>query len=388
VTTELETPRAWAVTWAAFGANFVTFGVLFSFGVYLTPIADEFGTTTGPVSGLFSSAVLVYYFAGAVGGRMGDRYGTRPVVAVGAVTIGVALWVAAQADALWQLYVVFPVVGIAVGCCYPPLIGAVGQRFERRRVLAIAIVLTGVGAGTWLMPSIARRLIDSRGWRGTFEVWALMCTAVILVVVVALGRTRRDEVAHKPVKAGALVGNRAFVRLYVAVVLVSPGFYAPIAFLNDYAVDRSVSEAAAAWLVGIIGGATVVARLVIGGLGARFDGLTQYRMSYWVMTAGLALWLVSGGSYAALAVAAALHGIGWAVWVTAAPLVLTEWFGARDLGGVLGAFYTGLGLGALLGPAVSGFIIDQWGYRPAIAVVVAGNLLAIAVARSVRTPAA
>ncbi len=383
-----EGGRAWLVTWAAFAANFVTFGVLFSFGVYLSPIADTFGTTLGPVSPLFSATVLVYYLAGAVGGRLGDRYGAGVVVTVGAVSIGAALFAASQAQALWQLYLVFPIVGVAVGCCYPPLIGAVGQRFERRRVMAIAIVLAGVGSGTWLMPVVARALIDARGWRGTFQVWAVATTVVILLVVVALGR--RDAGGstsdHEPLGAAVLAGSAPFRRLYLAVVLVSPGFYAPLAFLNDYAVVRDVSEGRAAWLVGIVGASTVAARLVIGVLGQRFDGLRQYRLSYWVMTAGLVLWGFAGSSYALMATVAALHGIGWAVWVTAAPLVLTTWFGARDLGGVLGAFYTGLGLGSLLGPAVSGFVIDNWGYRPAIIIVVVGNLAAILVARGVASP--
>jgi MFS family permease len=379
-----ETARAWAVAWAAFAANFVTFGVLFSFGVYLTPIAEGFDTTTGPVSPLFSAAVLVYYFAGAVGGRLGDRYGARLVVLVGAITISVALYAAANTNELWQLYLVFPVVGIAVGCCYPPLIGAVGRRFEQRRVMAIAIVLAGVGAGTWIMPVVARRLIDDRGWRGTFEIWALATLLVILIVAATLGPGRSSDAdEHVPVRARQLVRTRPFVRLYVAVVLVSPGFYAPLAFLNDYAVARDIDEASAAWLVGIIGGSTVVARFTIGALGPRFDPLRQYRASYWVMTAGLVVWLLAGGSYTALVVTASLHGIGWAVWVTAAPMVLTRWFGPRDLGGVLGAFYTGLGLGALLGPAVSGFVIDRSGYRWAIAMVVVANVAAIAVSRSV-----
>lgn len=388
VSTHTETARAWAVAWAAFAANFVTFGVLFSFGVYLTPIAEGFDTTTGPVSPLFSAAVLVYYFAGAVGGRLGDRYGARSVVLAGAITIGGALYLAAQTDELWQLYLVFPVIGIAVGFCYPPLIGAVGQRFERRRVMAIAIVLAGVGAGTWIMPVVARWLIDGRDWRGTFEIWAVLTLVVILAVAATLGPapSRGPDDTHVPVRVRQLVRSKPFVQLYVAVVLVSPGFYAPLAFLNDYAVDRGISEGAAAWLVGIIGGSTVATRFVVGGLGPRFDPLRQYRASYWVMTAGLVVWWLSGGSYAALVVSATLHGIGWAVWVTAAPMVLTQWFGPRDLGGVLGAFYTGLGLGALLGPALSGFVIDRSGYRAAIAIVVSANIAAIAVSRMVRGP--
>ncbi len=386
--TAVEDLRAWAVAWTGFAANVITFGVLFSFGVYLTPLAEEFDTTTGPVSGLFSAAVLVYYLSGAVGGRLGDRYGTRPVVGVGAVTIGVALLLAARADALWQLYVLYPVIGIAVGCCYPPLVGAVGQRFERRRVMAIAIVLAGVGAGTWIMPPVARWAVDTYGWRDTFSGWAVAATAVIGLVVVVVGRPpdATGGPAHQPVLARDLAGMRSFRRLYLAIILVSPGFYAPIAFLNDYAVDRQVTPGRAAALVGVIGGTTVITRFIVGALGPRFDGLAQYRLAYLVMTAGLIVWWSSGSSYVAMVAAASLHGVGWAVWVTAAPLVMVTWFGPRDLGGALGALYTGLGLGALLGPVVSGFIIDGAGYRWAVAVVVVTNLVAIAVARTVTSP--
>jgi MFS family permease len=59
---------------------------------------------------------------------------------------------------------------------------------------------------------------------------------------------------------------------------------------------------------------------------------------------------------------------------------LAEWFGVRDLGGVLGAFYTGLGLGALAGPAVSGFVVVNWGYGWAISMVIVTSTLAVAVA--------
>jgi len=55
--------------------------------------------------------------------------------------------------------------------------------------------------------------------------------------------------------------------------------------------------------------------------------------------------------------------------VTTTPIVPAEWFGIESLGGVLGTFYTGLGIGALMGPAASGFIIDQAGYRWTVSLV-------------------
>ncbi len=369
-----EHRSAWLLAFAAAAANFVTFGTLFSFGVFQKAIANDLDTTTGPVAALFSLAVLAYYLAGAVGGRLADRFDVRPVLITAGVFLPFGMIMSSRVASLWQLYVFYvPFVGIAVGCCYPPLIGAVGRRFEHRRALAIAILLLGVGGGTSVMPNLSEALDDAFGWRTAFVILGL-----VGAVVMAAGPARR--VATRPSPLGPIVRTLRFRRLYFSVVLIGPGFYTPLAFYNDYAVDHGIGRRAAAALIGLVGGSSVAARLFFGWRPSRLGPMGQYRTGYFLMLAGLVTWLVSGGAYPLLVLSAVLHGVGWAAWVTATPLVLSDWFGVRDLGGVVGTFYTGLGVGALAGPALAGFLIDRSGYRPAIATVVITSVIACGLA--------
>ena len=367
----------WSVAAAAFAANFVTFGILFSFGVFLTPIADDLGTSTGPVAALFSTAVCTYYAGGAIGGRIGDRFGARLLVAVAAVAMSAGLALTAASDALWQAYAAFGVlVGLATGFCYPSMIGLIGRSFsERRRPAAMGFLLAGVGAGTLVMPLTSHALISTVGWRGAYAV-----LAVVAFVAIGWAATRGDRVrtsSARLIQVGRLVRSRRFLLFFAAVVAIGPGFYAPVAFYNDYAVERGVAPALAAALIGISGATSVVARLACGALGHRADPMWLCRAAFAGMTAALAIWWMSGGHPAVLIVSAVAHGVGWAVWVTATPSVLADWYGVENLGGVIGIYYTGLGVGALAGPAVCGFIIDAAGFGPAIALVTLTSLLAL-----------
>lgn len=380
-TTYTDSPHAWLVATAASAANFVTFGTLLSFGVFLTPIAETFGTTTGPVAPLFSGAICFYYLAGAVGGRLSDRHGARPIILIGALSMTLGLAAGSQVKGLWQMYLLYmPLIGIGVGCCYSPAIGAVGRWFERRRSLAISIVLTGVGAGTLVIPSLSRVLIQAHGWRTTLAVLAIVAFVVVGGAAVVTDRPPSQAGNTNTSKAPPVFRSKHFRRLYASVVVLGPGFYAPFAFFNDYAVARGIDSSSAAALVGVVGASSVVSRLIFGALGDRPRALPKYRFGYLVMTAALVVWLMAGSSFILLVVSAVLHGIGWAAWVTATPIVLAEWFGIESLGGVLGTFYTGLGIGALMGPAISGFVIDQAGYRWAVALVTISTIAASALA--------
>jgi predicted MFS family arabinose efflux permease len=364
------------VTAAAFVANFVNFGVLFSFGIFLTPIAESFDTSTGPVAPLFSTAVCFYYLAGAVGGKISDSVGVRPVVGTGAVFMTIGLIVSSVASELWILYLVYaPLVGSAVGCCYPSMIGTVGRWFEHRRASAISLVLAGVGMGTFVVPIVSRFLIDNWGWRSALGIYAAFSAVLLTLCTVAA----KDPPANQTSPAlglSKILRSRKFVVLYAALVLGGPGFYAPVAFYNDHAMSEGISGGKAAVLVGIIGASSVVARLVISALNDRFVPMRQYRFGQLLLLFCLLVWLLAGDSYVLFASSALLHGIGWAVWFTAAPNVLATWFGVADLGGSVGAFYTALGFGALAGPAVLGFVIDSSGYEVAIVIVIVTSIVA------------
>ena len=77
-----DSPRAWLMVAAAFLASFVVFGVIYSFGVFLKPMAAEFDANAVGASAFFSITAAVFYASGAVTGRLADRYEPRRIVAI------------------------------------------------------------------------------------------------------------------------------------------------------------------------------------------------------------------------------------------------------------------------------------------------------------------
>jgi len=370
--------RAWLMTVGASASNFVNFGVLFAIGLFFTPIARDLGASTGGVAALLSISAFVYYLAGVVGGRLSDRFGVRPVVTVAAVAMPIGLVLASRAQSLWTLHLAYsPLVGTAVGCCYAPLLGAIGRWFDEQRQRANSVILAGVGAGTLAMPLLVETLIDRLGWRSALVVLAVIA-AVVLGATAAVCSEPSRAPAQQPPATTPWKANR-FRLLYVSVIAIGPGFYLPLAFMNDYGVDAGATGRASAALVGIIGGSSVATRLALGWLGAQIEPLRQYRGSHMILVAGLVVWLAAGANYPVLVASALLHGIGWGAWVMATPPLMAAWFGVSDLGGTIGLFYTGLGVGALIGPTLSGYVIDAAGYRSAIIVALVLAVVATAI---------
>ena len=79
-----DSARAWVVAGAAFVTGFVVFGVIYSFGVLIGPMTADLGTGSAGASALFSAAGLAFYMIGPVAGHLGDRFGPRIMVAIGA----------------------------------------------------------------------------------------------------------------------------------------------------------------------------------------------------------------------------------------------------------------------------------------------------------------
>ncbi|MDX1619355.1 MAG: MFS transporter [Nitriliruptorales bacterium] len=345
---------------AGFIATFTVFGVAYSFGPFFGPMAEEFGSGSGATSAVFSITACLYFLLGAISGRATDRFGPRPVLLVGAVALGVGLAATATVDELWIGYVTYGLgVGVAVACGYVPMLAVVGAWFEEKRSLALGVTVAGVGVGTLTVAPLAGALISRIGWRSTYVVFAIG-GAVLLLLAAAVVRRPAETGEQPQLPLGRAARTTAFASLYGSGLLLSLALFVPFVFLPPFAEARGVSKVAAAALVGVIGGTSVIGRLLLGAVGDRLGRIRTYQACFFLVAASFPIWLATD-RYLWLVVFAVVLGFGYGGFIALNPAVVAELFGVRGLGGLIGALYTSAAIGALIGPPAAGFVIDRTG---------------------------
>src|SRR5580698_4225368 len=104
--------KAWLVVVAAFIGAFVSFGVTYTFSVFLRPIANTFHVTHAVMSVLFAVIAGLTFFVAPITGELADHHGARPVVAFGAVLMCVALVATGRVHSFWLVLLTY---GVGMG---------------------------------------------------------------------------------------------------------------------------------------------------------------------------------------------------------------------------------------------------------------------------------
>jgi MFS family permease len=344
---------------AAFFSTFTLFGIAYSFGAFFSSMAEEFGAGRGATSLMFSITAFLYFGLGMLSGRIADRFGPRPVLAVGAVVIGVGLMLTSLVDRLWIGYLTYGLgVGVGVACGYVPMLAAVGGWFERRRAIASGVAVEGVGLGTLLIARLAAELISSYGWRTTYVIFGFGAPAVLMLCLFGASRppVRLDEA--EPLRIGEAVRTSAFRWYYISALLMSMSLFVPFVFLAAFAEEHGIGKVAAASLLGVIGGGSIVGRLGLAVLGDWLGRMRVLRGSFLLLGLSFLFWLSAGDSFKLLFVFAIVMGIAYGGFIALSPAVTAEMFGLAGLGGIMGALYTAAGVGGLIGPPLAGILID------------------------------
>jgi len=356
----IDSLYAWRMAATAFVTCFVVFGVVYSFGAFFKPMATEFGANRARTSAIFSITAAIYSVLGLAGGRLHDRFGPRRVMLVGAVALGTGLIATASVHSLPAAYLTYGLgVGVGVGCTYVPALAVVGGWFTRRRNTAMAVAVSGIGAGTLAFAPLAAAMIQRFGWRKSYELLGI-ASMLLLVGCALIAEAAPPAVVNVPRPIGHLVRTREFVLLYAGALLCSVSIYVPFVYLPAFAQSRGVADVAAAALVGIIGAASLVGRLSFGPLATRVGILALYKGSLLILGLSYLIWPVAY-SYPMLVLFAIVMGGAYGGMVSLSPTVVAELFGVEGLGTILGALYTSSAVSALAGPPLVGLAIDRGG---------------------------
>jgi MFS family permease len=363
----------WFVVAAAFAITFVGFGCTYSFSAFIDSLQRDFGASRGSVSLVFALAGFLYFSVGSISGPLADRFGSRQLALIGMILIGTGLAVASVAQNLLEVYAAYGLgIGLGVGCSYVPAVGAVPRWFARRRGFASGIASSGIGFGTLIVPPLASLLITHVGWRETYLILGVVAMIAGAGMALLIENDPRDRGlgpdgdpprdASLSLRApGASIKDafrsRQFLGLYAACLFCAFGVFVPFVHLVPYAIDHGIAPASAALLLSAIGIGSALGRFFLGGLADRMGR----ELSLVAMFAGMALalfaWAISVGFWP-LAGFALVFGTAYGGWVALLPAVVMDYFGGRNVSGLIGILYTSAGFGTLIGPAAAGFAFD------------------------------
>ncbi|WP_407157121.1 MCT family MFS transporter [Bradyrhizobium sp. STM 3557] len=391
-----RTPRAeprifygWWVVAAAFAITFLGFGSAYTFSAFLEQLQRDFGASRGSVSLVFSLAGFLYFGLGIISGPLADRFGSRLLAVIGMVLLGVGLALASAAQNLVEVYAAYSLgVGLGCGCAYVPAIGAVQRWFVRRRGFASGLAVAGIGVGTLVMPPLASFLIAALGWRGAYLVLAVLALVAgggmaLLIENDPQGRGFNpdgDEQAQTVQASGTSVRDairsRRFIGLYAACLICSFGVFVPFVHLVPFARDHDIAASMAALLLSVIGIGSTAGRFFLGAIADRMGRERSLLMMFIGMGISLSIWALSADVWS-LAVFAFVFGVFYGGWVAVLPAVVMDYFGGRNVSGIIGVLYTSVAFGTLIGPSAAGFAFDlSHSYELPIIASAATNILA------------
>ena len=165
---------------------------VFSFGVFLKPLIQEFHEGRGAVSLAFTLHNAIVAFSMPVAGRVIDRFGARRVILASASMVGLILPSSYFCSGkIWHLYAFYLAVGIAgAGTAPVSYSDVISHWFDRYRGLALGFMLLGLGAGALIMPSAAHYITARLGWRFAF---GIIGTTILVVNVPVLTRFLKER---------------------------------------------------------------------------------------------------------------------------------------------------------------------------------------------------
>jgi MFS family permease len=371
----------YAVVVASVWIMLAVWGSYFAFGVFFKPMLAEFGWSRAMISGAFSVSMVTQTLLGVVAGGITDRIGPRMLMTLCGLFLAIGYFLMSRVNTVWQLYVVYGVViGIGMSASFISLTSTLARWFVKRRGIMTGIILSGNGIGALIAPPVATRLISTYDWRVSY---LIMGGVVLVIVTLAAHFLRRDPTQMGQVPygesgerqnlgAGTLgfclkeaVYTRQFYIVFAMFFCFGFNLFAFIVHSVPHASELGFPAVTAANVLAVIGGFTVVGRLLLGIVADRIGNRPVFLVGF-ILTSAAVLWLVPAKEIWTLYLFAAVFGLANGGMGTSESPLLAEFFGLHSHGLIFGITGGGFTIGAALGPLMAGYLFDIAGnYRAA-----------------------
>ncbi|KAL4217180.1 hypothetical protein ACF0H5_023633 [Mactra antiquata] len=321
--------ESWLVVLSAFFVFLIVDGLIFSFGILLVEIVEQFQTERAPAGVVISIQFGILNFIGPLTGALVELYGCRILVIIGATISCVGFVFSYFVTNVYHLWITYGILGrLGFGLMYMPTAVCVLTNLKKHRTLGIGVAKCGSGLGTIIFNQLTRLLIQHVGLRGTIliEAGIVLHGAVFGLFLVLdtsskdndmslfelasksdqsdvdedvlyplpeeregdLGDFRMDEKSLKETKKSAfenksmksvfkgifksmfdwkLMSDVRLILILLSSFIKYFGYGIPFNLLPDQVIENGMTKKDASWLMSTIGIANTASRIVFGWIG-------------------------------------------------------------------------------------------------------------------------
>jgi sugar phosphate permease len=333
---------------------------------YYDFMVQQFGWSRGQVtSGNALSKLLVGPLFGFIAGWIVDRFGPRRIMMAGILMAGIALIGLGSISTLGLFYFFYLFNALGYVCGGPlPVQVLLSRWFDKSRGKAMGFAYLGIGFGGALVPLISHTLVEHFGWQMALRILGILI--IVLSFPLAFFVKESPGGARTQVHVTPPDARWAFKSIYF--YLLTVGSMCSIAAVAGtqqnlklyLSLDRHYPQGAAAHILSMVLGFSIVGRVLMGWLADRYPKRNVMLLIYLLVALAIPF-LFFGTTRLAIYTFAVIFGIGLGGDYMIIPLMTADIFGLQILGRLMGVILTAGGIAEALAPWLIGHLRDASG---------------------------
>ncbi len=366
-------PRLWAVS---LGETLAWAGLFYLFPASLIRWKLHFDWSISELSGGLMIALIVSAITGIGSGKLIDKGLGRELMSGGVVLGGVSLLFMPMVNSLEEFYILWAVVGIAMGAClYDPCFAILTRHYSSQAKEPIVMVTLFAGFSITFSFILSALISSVFNWETSFYVFGvLLCFLAAPLFWIGISA----DTKVKPLAAGIFSESKSLVSFFRGLI-VKPIFWGLSILFTTFALNhimlisqilplfenKGVSSTSAVLMASAMGPMQVGGRIALLAiekyLQKEFEIIRVASFSCVALVCASGLLYYSEKNPLILGLFVVLQGGAFGIINLVKPVITARVLGELNFGFISAVVGVGYIFGFAVAPGVSGFISDAWG---------------------------
>ncbi len=379
---------AWVVVGVAAVMRLFSSSFRSSSSILIPRLVDSFGWSYGAVGFGFALQWVVSGMLGPSAGWLGDRYGARVAMTIGAILFIAGMTLTGFMTSLWQFYLFFGIIlSASMGIFQVPLTASVTMWFKRHLGTGMGLLQSAQGVGPLVAVPIMLLVISLfggglSGLRAAFWVPGIIGGVVILALVRLfynepaqigmrpLGASEDEPVRRMQIGEVAKIRTRVFFKQAQRTLafwnLIGIHFWGcaghaiVLVYLVAIAEAEGVSPGLAAGAFVTMSVTSTVTRFAVPVMADRVGSKGVMAVCFSLQTLPIVMLFFAADAWH-FYLFAVLFGVGFGGEMSAFPIINRQYYGSAPIGTTYGWQMMGAGTGMAAGSLTGGALRDWTG---------------------------